>query len=128
MQSTVAALTEHLGVLQPMLEAAPDAAPLLMGALSRSQLLQGDTMAKVAADFEMGTRKGKAINGTVLRRNLESVLQYLDCTVMTGVEQLSTLLSLLQDEQRAMLHFSRSNCDTTWLAQVPSDAAAASLS
>lgn len=119
LQRPLAAHAQHLRVLQPMLAAAPDAEALLTGSLSAAKLLQDDgIMDRFRQDFEMDSRHGRVINITVFRRNLESVLHYPGCTAFADREQLSQLLKPLVQGQRLTLHFSRSNCDPTWMGQV----------
>lgn len=116
MQRNLAAHAEHLGVLQAMQAAAPDAAALLTGPLSRSQLLQDGLMARFEQDFQLGTRQVSVLNCTVFRRNLQSVVDFLQCTALADREQLAQLLTPLQD--RLTLHFRRSSCDPAWLSEV----------
>jgi hypothetical protein len=119
LQRPLAAHAQHLRVLQPMLAAAPDAEALLTGPLSPAKLLQDEGIMKsFRQDFEMDSRHGRVINSTVFRRNLESVLHYPGCTAFADREQLPQLLKPLVQEQRLALHFSRSNCDPTWMGQV----------
>ncbi len=116
MQRPLAVHAQHLGVLEAMLAAAAGAEELITGPLSPSQLLEGETLTRFSEDFEMGSRRGRVINSTVLRRNMESLMQFPACTVLADREQLPQLLSPLQG--LLTLHFSRSSCDPGWLAQV----------
>ncbi len=96
--------------------AAAGAEVLITGPLSPSQLLEGETMARFSEEFEMGSRRGKVINSTVIRRNMQSLLRFPGCTALADREQLPQLLDPLQGH--LTLHFSRSSCDPTWMAQV----------
>lgn len=93
LQRPFAAHAAHLGILQAMLAAAPEAEQLLTGPLSPAKLQEEGTLQRFSRDFDMGTVRGSTINTVVFRRISESVLQYPGCTAFASREELAPLLN-----------------------------------
>jgi len=120
LQEPMAAFAQHLGLLDIMTTAAAAAAGLepavLTGSTTAEQLQQTAFMQSFQQTFALQSSKGLNISRAVVKHSLESVVQFPGCTVLAERGQLAGVLQKL--ERKPTLHFSRSNCDVTWLTQV----------
>jgi len=119
LQEPLAAFAQHLGLSEIMTTAVAAAGlepAALTGSTTAEQLQQTAFMQSIEQAFALLSNKGHNISRAVFKHSLESVVQFPTCTVLAERGQLAGVLQQL--ERKPTLHFSRSNCDVTWLTQV----------
>jgi len=119
LQEPLAAFAQHLGLLEGMTKAAATAGfepAVLTGSTTAEQLQHEAFMESFQQTFALQINKGINISMAVVKHSLESVVQFPGCTVLAERGQLAGVLQQL--ERKPTLHFSRTNCDVTWLTEV----------